>query len=263
MKRRMAAGAKIYLALVLILMYLPMIVVALYSFNANAGRFPHEFTGFSLQYYEGLFKDTKGLLEALGNSFILAALSCSAAMVLGTLGAIGMAKKKFRLRGLMETVTVLPVMIPEIILGVAFLLLFTAAGLKLGMGTLVLSHITFCTPYVYMLVKGRLAGMDDTLEAASRDLGASPMQTFLHVVFPQILPGVLSGTALAFAMSMDDFIISFFATGSNINTLPLKVYSSVKTGVSLQVNALSTLMMAAAFVIMGAGLFRPAKRNKK
>ena len=262
MKRRMGICAKLYLALVLILMYLPMAIVVLYSFNANAGRFPNEFTGFSLQYYEALLKDTKGLLEALGNSLILAALSCGAAMVLGTLGAIGMVKKKFRLHGLFDTVTVLPVMIPEIILGVAFLMLFTAAGLKLGMGTLVLAHITFCTPYVYMLVKGRLAGMDDTLEAASRDLGASPMQTFAYVVLPQILPGILSGTMLAFAMSMDDFVISFFVTGSNINTLPLKVYSSVKTGVSLQVNALSTLMMAAAFVIMGAGLFKPAKKNK-
>ena len=250
MKRRMGICAKLYLALVLILMYLPMAIVVLYSFNANAGRFPNEFTGFSLQYYEALLRDTKGLLEALGNSFVLAALSCSAAMVLGTLGAIGMVKKKFRLHGLFDTVTVLPVMIPEIILGVAFLMLFTAAGLKLGMGTLVLAHITFCTPYVYMLVKGRLAGMDDTLEAASRDLGASPMQTFLHVVLPQILPGILSGTMLAFAMSMDDFVISFFVTGSNINTLPLKVYSSVKTGVSLQVNALCTVMLVFVAAVM-------------
>ncbi|MBQ8506451.1 MAG: ABC transporter permease [Clostridia bacterium] len=262
MKRRMNAGAKIYLALVLILMYLPMVIVVLYSFNANASRFPNEFTGFSLQYYKALFRDTKGLVEALGNSLILALLSCSASMVIGTLGALGMSKKKFRLHGLFETVTILPVMIPEIILGVAFLMLFTAAGLKFGMGTLVLSHVTFCTPYVYMLVKGRLAGMDDTLEAASRDLGASPAQTFFRVVLPQILPGMLSGTMLAFAMSLDDFVISFFVTGSNINTLPLKVYSSVKTGVSLQVNALCTLIMAAAFLIMGVSLFRPSRKNK-
>ena len=262
MKHRLKFGAKAYLALVLVMMYLPMIIVILYSFNANASRFPNEFTGFSLQYYRGLLKDTKGLLDALGSSVMLAVLSCSAAMVIGTLGAIGMTKKKFRLHGLFETATMMPVMIPEIILGVAFLLLFTVAGLKLGMGTLVLAHVTFCTPYVYMLVKGRLAGMDDTLEAASRDLGATPWQTFFHVVLPQILPGMLSGTMLAFAMSMDDFVISFFVTGSNVNTLPLKVYSSVKTGVSLQVNALCTLMMAAAFIVMGAGLFKPARKNR-
>ena len=263
MKRKMHPAAKIYLAAVLLLMYLPMIVVTLYSFNANASRVPNEFTGFSLQYYQALFRDTKGLLEALGHSLLLALLSCSAAMVIGTLGALGMAKKKFRLRGLLETMTVLPVMIPEIILGVAFLMLFTAAGLKLGMGTLVLAHVTFCTPYVFLLVKGRLAGMDDTLEAASRDLGASPAQTFLRVTLPQILPGILSGVMLAFAMSLDDFVISFFVTGSNVNTLPLKVYSSVKTGVSLQVNALCTLTMAAVFLVMGASLFRPSRKKHK
>ena len=262
MKRKMNPAAKIYLAVVLLLMYLPIAIVVLYSFNANASRIPNAFTGFSLQYYKALLRDTKGLLEALGNSLLLAAMSCSASMVIGTLGAIGMAKKKFRMQGFLETVTILPVMIPEIILGVAFLMLFTAAGLKFGMGTLVLSHVTFCTPYVFILVKGRLAGMDDTLEAASRDLGASPTQTFFRVVLPQILPGMLSGTMLAFAMSLDDFVISFFVTGSNINTLPLKVYSSVKTGVSLQVNALCTLTMAAAFLIMGASLFKPRRKNR-
>ena len=262
MKQRMHIASKLYLALVLLLMYLPMLVVVLYSFNANASRFPSEFTGFSLQYYKALFRDTKGLLDALGESLILALLSCSAALVLGTLGAVGMARRKFRLQGALESLTLMPIMIPEIILGVAFLLLFTAAGLKFGMGTLVLGHITFCTPYVYMLVKGRLAGMDDNLEAASRDLGASPAQTFLRVVLPQILPGMLSGVMLAFAMSMDDFVISFFLTGSNVNPLPLKVYSSVKSGVSLQVNALCTLTLAAAFVIMGAAMFRPTRKRK-
>lgn len=262
MKRKLRIGARAYLGLVLALMYLPMVVVALYSFNANAGRFPNEFTGFSLQYYAALFRDTKGLWEALGSSLLLALMSCCAAMVIGTLGALGMAKRKFRLQGFWETITVLPVMIPEIILGVAFLVLFTAAGLKLGMGTLVLAHITFCTPYVFLLVKSRLAGMEDDLEAASRDLGASPAQTFWRVTLPQLLPGVLSGTMLAFAMSLDDFIISFFVTGSNINTLPLKVYSSVKAGVSLQVNALCTLIMAAIFAALGAYLLLSPRGGK-
>jgi len=261
MKKRKSIGAKLYLALVLILMYLPMAVVVLYSFNANAGRFPNEFTGFSLQYYEGLFRDTKGLLGSLKTSLILAAISCMAAMVIGTLGALGMAKKKLRFSGLMETVTVLPVMIPEIILAVAFLAIFTAAGLKLGMGTLVLAHTTFCTPYIFLLVKGRLAGMGPDLESAARDLGAGPVKAFFTVVLPQIMPGVFSGVMLAFAMSMDDFVISFFVTGSNVNPLPLVIYSSVKTGVSLQVNALCTLILAFVFVVLGVGLLRPARKK--
>jgi len=262
MKRRRGIGARIYLALVLLLIYLPMIVVAVYSFNANASRLPNAFTGFSLQYYKALFRDTKGLLESLGTSLKLAAMSCSAAMVIGTLGAVGMAKKKLRFSGLLETVTVLPVMIPEIILAVAFLALFTAAGLKLGMGTLVLAHVTFCTPYIFLLVKGRLAGMDANLESAARDLGATPVKAFFTVTLPLILPGVLSGAMLAFAMSLDDFVISFFVTGSNVNPLPLKIYSSVKTGVSLQVNALCTLILVFMFIVMGAVLFRPARKKK-
>ena len=157
----------------------------------------------------------------------------------------------------------LPVMIPEIILAVAFLAIFTAAGLKLGMGTLVLAHVTFCTPYVFMLVKGRLAGMDDKLEFAARDLGATPLKAFFSVTLPLILPGVLSGTMLAFAMSMDDFVISFFVTGSQVNPLPLKIYSSVKTGVSPQVNALCTLMLVVVFVVMGAALLLPSRKKKE
>ncbi len=263
MKRRNSMGAKLYLALVLALMYLPVIVVVAYSFNANAGRQPIPFTGFSLRNYAALFRDTRGLMESLKTSLVLGLMSVSASVVIGTLGAVGMARRKFRLSGLLETVTVLPVMIPEIILAVAFMVLFTAAGLRFGMGTLVLAHVTFCTPYIYLLVKGRLAGMDLNLEAAARDLGASPARAFLSVMLPLILPGVVSGAMLAFAMSLDDFVISFFVTGSNVNPLPLRVYSSVKAGVSLQVNALCTLMLVFVFAAAGIALMRPGRRKDK
>lgn len=262
-RKRKSPWAPLYLTLVLILLYLPIVVVVLYSFNANASRYPNEFTGFSLQYYKALFRDTKGLLRALKTSLILAACSCGASMVIGTLGAVGMVRKKFRLGGLMETITVLPVMIPEIILAVAFMALFSAAGLRFGMGTLVLAHVTFCTPYIYLLVKGRLAGMDLNLEAAARDLGAGPAKAFCTVTLPLILPGVLSGAMLAFAMSLDDFVISFFVTGSNVTPLPLRIYSSVKAGVSLQVNALCTLMLLFVFVVAGIALLRPGRKNKE
>lgn len=263
MKQVKNIGARVYLALVLMLMYLPVIVVAIYSFNGNTSRLPNAFTGFSTIHYQSLFKDTLGLLDNLKTSLLLALLSCSAAIIIGTFGAVGMAKRKGRLAAQLETLAMLSVMIPEIILGVAFLALFTAAGLKFGMGTLVLAHTTFCTPYVYMLVKGRLAGMNENLEAASRDLGATPLQAFVSVTLPSILPGVLSGAMLAFAMSMDDFVISFFVTGSNVNPLPLKIYSSVKTGVSLQVNALCTLMLVAVFIIAGMLILLPARKKNK
>ena len=249
-KKRKSPWAALYLALVLTLMYLPIAVVVLYSFNANTSRYPNEFTGFSLQFYQALFRDTKGLLGALKTSLILAVCSCGISMVIGTLGAVGMAKRKFRGQGAFETLAMLPIMVPEIILGMAFLAVFTAVGLKFVMGTLILAHVTFCTPYIFIIVKGRLAGMDPSLEEASRDLGASPARTFLEITLPLIMPGVLSGVMLAFAMSLDDFVISFFVTGATTMTLPLKIYSSVKTGVSLQVNALCTLMLVFVAVVM-------------
>ena len=262
MKRRKSPWAPLYLTLVLVLMYLPIAVVVLYSFNANASRYPNEFTGFSLQYYRALFKDTKGLLAALKSSLILAACSCGISMVIGTLGAVGMSRRKFRGQGALETLALLPIMIPEIILGMAFLAVFTAVGLRFGMLTLILAHVTFCTPYIFIIVQGRLAGMDPSLAEASRDLGASPARTFREITLPLILPGVLSGVMLAFAMSLDDFVISFFVTGATTTTLPLKVYSSVKTGVSLQVNALCTLtlgVVAVAMAVKQLVLDRPKK----
>ena len=250
MKKRKSPWAPVYLTLVLLLMYLPIIVVVLYSFNNNPSRFPNEFTGFTFAHYKGLLNDTKGLVDALKTSLVLAVCSCGISMVIGTLGAVGMARKKFRGQGAFETLALLPIMVPEIILGMAFLTVFTAVGLKFGMFTLVLAHVTFCTPYIFLIVKGRLAGMDPSLAEASRDLGASPARTFMEITLPLIMPGVLSGVMLAFAMSLDDFVISFFVTGATTTTLPLKIYSSVKTGVSLQVNALCTVMLVFVAVVM-------------
>ena len=238
------------MTLVLILMYLPIAVVVLYSFNANTSRFPTAFTGFSLQHYRGLLRDTKGLVTALKSSLILALCSCGISMVIGTLGAVGMTRRKFRGQGSIENLALLPIMVPEIILGMAFLAVFTAVGLRFGMLTLVLAHVTFCTPYIFIVVKGRLVGMDPSLAEASRDLGASPARTFFEITLPLIMPGVLSGAMLAFAMSLDDFVISFFVNGATTTTLPIKIYSSVKTGVSLQVNALCTLTLAVVAIVM-------------
>lgn len=252
LKKRKSVWGPLYLTIMLVLMYLPIVVVVLYSFNGNTSRFPNEFTGFSLRNYQALMKDTKGLVSALKNSLILAGISCGISMVIGTLGAVGMAGKKFRAQGMFENMAILPIMVPEIILGMAFLAVFTAVGFRFGMLTLVLSHVTFCTPYIFIIVKGRLTGMDPALAEASRDLGATPARTFFEITLPLIIPAVLSGVMLAFAMSMDDFVISFFVTGATTTTLPLKIYSSVKTGVSLQVNALCTLMLAAVAILMAA-----------
>jgi spermidine/putrescine transport system permease protein len=251
--------APIYMTVMLIFIYLPIAVVVFYSFNANDSRFTFHFTGFSLQYYEALLHDTKGLVAALLTSLELAVYSCGISVVIGTLGALGLAGKKVKGSGLVESVSMLPLMIPEIILGMAFMAVFTFAAIRSDMIKLVIAHVTFCVPYIYLTVKARLSGMDPSLVAAARDLGASPSRAFFTVTLPLILPGVLSGTLLAFAMSLDDFVISFFVSDTTV-TLPLKIYSSVKTGVSLQVNALCTVMLA--LVAIAIALARLRKRTE-
>ncbi len=253
-------GAKIYLALMLMLMYLPIVIVVLYSFNASTARVPTVFTGFSLQWYEALFDDQRGYGEALKTSLQVGFFSVLLSSLLGSLGALGQARKKTRntlgeklLRGsqsLLESLVVLPVMIPEIILGVAFMLLFSLLGLPSGVLTLVIAHTTFCVPYVYLLVKSRLATLGDEMENAARDLGASPARAMLTITLPLIRPAVLSGALLSLAMSLDDFMISFFVSGPNSTTLPLKIYSSARYGVSSQINALCTIMLLFVFLLV-------------
>lgn len=230
----------LYITLVLVFLYLPLVFVVMFSFNPskNAGVM----TGFTLDWYVKLFQN-ESLKQALWTSLQLAFWSCLLSAVLGTLGAVGMARVKFRGQGLLESVTSLPIMLPEVVLGMAFMSAFSMANLPFGMLTLVIAHTTFCIPYVFLIVKGRLAGMDPQLTEAARDLGASPTRAFFDVTLPLIMPAVLSGMLLALAMSLDDLIISTFVTGATTSTLPLKIYSSLRTGVSPEINALCTLML--------------------
>ena len=263
---RKSKFAPVYLTLVLIALYLPIVVVVLYSFNANTSRFTFDFTGFSLQHYAGLLKDTKGLVAALKNSLILAGYSLALSVVLGTLGAVGMAKRSFRGMNAAQTLVTLPIMVPEIILGMAFLAFFTLLGLPFGLLTLILAHTTFCIPYIFLVVKGRLAGLDPAIGEAARDLGAGELRMFWDITLPLIAPAVVSGTLLAFAMSLDDVVISFFITGPATNTLPIKIYSQVKVGVSPEINALCTVMLLVtlALVILASriGNGKNQKKNR-
>lgn len=252
----------LYLGVVLALMYVPILLVILYSFNES--KISSVWGGFSLKWYEELFRDD-ALFEALGNTLILGGLSSLSAGVVGTLGAYGMSRSKFRMRGAVEYVSTLPIMIPEIILGMVFMAFFSLLGLPFGMTTLVIAHTAFCIPYVFMLVKARLVGMDKSLQEAALDLGASPARVFFDITLPLVLPAVLSGMLLAFAMSIDDVIISVFVTGVDVNTLPVKIYTSLKTGVTPKINALSALMFLATLLICGlSGLLgRTPKQNRK
>ncbi len=244
---RRIAFSKLYIGLVLVIMYLPILLIVIYSFNES--KISSVWGGFSLKWYEMLRTD-RAMHEAIKNSLILGALSCCAAAIVGTLGAVGMSRIKLRTKGAVEYLSMLPIMIPEIILGMIFMTFFALVGLPFGMTTLVIAHTAFCIPYVYMMVKARLAGMDASLMEAARDLGASPWRVFFDVTLPLIAPAVMSGMLLSFAMSLDDVVISIFVTGAETNTLPIKIYTQMKTGLTPEINALCTIMLGVTLIIV-------------
>lgn len=247
MKKRKLPLFAVYQTLLLILMYLPIVVVVVYSFNVS--RNTTVWQGVTLDWYQKMMRDRE-LLEALKNSLILASLSSAAAGVIGTLGAVGMAQVAFRSKGLIEYASMLPIMIPEIILGMVFMAFFAVLGLPFGMVTLVLGHTAFCIPYVFMMVKSSLTGIPASLGEAARDLGASQRRAFWDITLPLIAPAVLSGMLLAFAMSLDDVVISIFVTGAKTNTLPIRIYTQLKSGVTPEINALCTVMLAVTLVLV-------------
>ena len=236
-----------YLYLLLAIMYLPILIVILYSFNAS--KTSVIWGGFTLDWYGELFHD-RSLLESLKNSVILALLSSSVAGIVGTLGAVGMARVQFRSKGMLEYLVLVPIMIPEIILGMVFMAFFSLLGLPFGMTTLVLGHSAFCVPYVYMQVKARLVGIDKSYAEAARDLGARERQVFFDITLPLIAPAILSGMLLSFAMSLDDVVISIFVAGARVSTLPVKIYTQLKTGVTPEINALCTLMLIVTVMLV-------------
>jgi spermidine/putrescine transport system permease protein len=250
----------IYIGVVTLINYIPIILTVIYSFNES--KLSSVWGGFSLRWYEELVRD-RDMKEALRNSLVLAGLSCSAATVIGTMGAIGMHRWKNRANDVIAYLSMMPLMIPEIILGMVFLAAFSLMNLPFGMLTLVIAHTTFCVPYIFMTVRARLEGMDASIEEAARDLGANSGQVFWDVTLPAIVPAILSGLVLAFAMSFDDVVISMFVTWATVNTLPIKIYTRMKTGVTPEINALATIMLLVTILIFWVGSLPAKRRNKK
>ena len=254
MRKKKFQLSKIYLAVIMLLTYLPLAMVVIFSFNDS--KLTVSWKGFTWRWYEELLADS-AIKEALFNSIILGVISCAAAAVIGTLGAIGMARVNYKTKGMMEYLSTIPIMVPEIILGMVFMAFFSLLGLPCGMTTLVIAHTAFCIPYVFMMVKARLVGIDKSLEEAARDLGASPVRIFWDITLPLIMPAVASGCLLAFAMSFDDVVISIFVTGPRTSTLPIKVYTQLKTGVTPEINALCTvILVVVVLVLLISSLFR-------
>lgn len=226
--------------LVYAFLYAPIAIVILYSFNNS--RLAVNWTGFTLKWYEQLLANDT-LLHALQNSLVVASISVAASAIMGTMAAVGLARMKFSGSELFRGMTMLPVIVPEIAMAVSALTLFVALGVRLSLATIIVSHIVFCVAYIILVVMGRLQGLDGRLEEAAQDLGAPPLVAFFRVTLPLLAPGILSGSLLAFVLSLDDFVITQFTAGVGDTTLPLWIYSSVKFGVSPEINALSTIMV--------------------
>ncbi|HMJ90636.1 MAG TPA: ABC transporter permease [Candidatus Acidoferrum sp.] len=231
-------------------LYAPLAVVVVNSFNAAPRG--GDWRGATLHWYEALSQNSVAL-DATRNTILLALGSTAIATVIGTSLALGLAGTRFRGKRTIETAILLPIVIPDIVMAIALLLLFHEARERLnvlqpGLLTMTLAHVTFQIPFVAMIVRARLAGFDRTLEEAAHDLGADRWQTFWRVKFPLICPGILAGALLAFTLSIDDFVVSFFTTGPGATTLPIYIYSSVKRGITPEINALSTLFIVVAIV---------------
>jgi spermidine/putrescine transport system permease protein len=225
-------------------LYVPLAIVVAFSFNDS--RLNAEWVGFTLHWYDVLFQDRQMLAAAL-NSLVIALVASSMSTVLGTLA--GYAMYRYRLR-LLPVLVLTPIAIPEILMGVSLLMFFVMLNMTLGLVSIMLSHIAFCIGFVAIVVRSRLSGMDESLTEAARDLGATPVQAFRLVTLPLIMPGIVAGALMAFTLSIDDFVITFFTAGVDATTLPLQIYSMIKIAVTPEVNAISTLLMLLTLVLI-------------
>ncbi|HIK46012.1 MAG TPA: ABC transporter permease [Leptolyngbyaceae cyanobacterium M65_K2018_010] len=244
-------------------MYFPIIVLAVYSFNAS--RYSAGWEGFSLKWYRSLFQDQR-IFSALIDSLTIAFVAVGVSAVLGTMMAIGLAKYRFRGKGLYRGVAYLPLIIPDIAIAVATLVFLTSVAVPLSLGTIIVSHIVFCLAYIAVVVSSRLQNLDPNLEEAALDLGANPFQAMVRVLIPQLAPGILAGCLLAFVLSMDDLLISSFTAGGGANPLPLEIFSRVRTGVKPDINALSVVLITASALISGAAeylRYRSERRQRE
>lgn len=235
--------------------YAPLLVLIVFSFNEGRSM---NFTGFSFKWYKVLFFDSAKLWGSFYNTLLIAVTSALVSTVIGTLGAIGIYWYNFKMKRYLEVVSYLPMILPEIIIGVSMLMFFAGINMPLGLSTIIIAHITFNIPYVLLIVIARLSEFDYSIIEAAHDLGATEMDTLLKVIIPMCMPGIISGFLVAITLSFDDFVITFFVTGPGASTLPLHIYSMLRFGLSPAINALSVVLIVGSLVMafMSKKMFR-------
>ena len=251
--------SKFYLVLIMLFFYLPIIYVVLFSFNESKSL--TNFTGFSLKWYEKMFS-TRAMMESIYYSTIIAVIATIVSTIVGTIVAIGLSKSSRIIKQIVTQVNNLPMLNPDIVTAIGLMLLFSTLNIPTGFGTLLLAHIIFCIPYVILSVMPKLRQLDENLAEAALDLGCTPMQALYKVILPQIKEGIVSGALVAFTMSFDDFVISYFTTGPGINNISTYVYATTKR-INPSVNALSTLIVLAITIILLVSNVLPLLRSRR
>lgn len=259
MKKKTSVGSKIFLTLTMLFFYLPILYIIIFSFNDS--RSLTKFGGFSLRWYEKMFADST-MMEAVLYTVIIAVIATVVATVVGTITAIGLSKSRKVVQKMVERINDLPVMNPDIVTAISLLMFFSVLTVKKGFGTLLIAHIMFCIPYVMLSVTPKLRSLDPNLIDAAMDLGATPFQALTKVIVPQIKPGIISGALIAFTMSFDDFVISYFTTGNGVNNISILVYTMSKR-VNPSINALSTIVILLITLVLGVVNIVPIVREKR
>lgn len=259
MKKKTSVGSKIILTLTMLFFYLPILYIIIFSFNDS--RSLTKFGGFSLRWYEKMFADST-MMEAVLYTVIIALIATVVSTVVGTITAIGLSKSRKVVQKMVERINDLPVMNPDIVTAISLLMFFSVLTVKKGFGTLLIAHIMFCIPYVMLSVTPKLRSLDPNLIDAAMDLGATPFQALAKVIVPQIKPGIISGALIAFTMSFDDFVISYFTTGNGVNNISILVYTMSKR-VNPSINALSTIVILLITLVLGVVNIVPIVREKR
>lgn len=238
---------KIYVTLIFIFLYAPIVTLIVLSFNASKTR--AKWGGFTTKWYVSLFQN-EAIMNALFNTLLIALVASIVSTLIGTIACISIMNLKKRTRAIVMGITNIPMLNAEIVTGISLMLLFISMGLKFGLGTILLAHITFCIPYVILSIMPRMKQLNPNTYEAALDLGASPIYGFFKVVLPDIMPGILSGFLMAFTMSLDDFIITHFTKGAGVDTLSTKIYTEVKKGIKPEMYALSTLIFVTVLLLL-------------
>ncbi len=248
-----------YALLFYLFLFSPIVLLVLFSFNQS--RFPTHWTGFTFDWYKTLFANY-AIGQALKNSIIVTLTSTAIATVIGTMVAVAMERYRFRAKTAVDGALFLPIIIPDIAMAIMLLAFFVLVGMQLGLTTIIIAHVAFNISFVAVIVRARMASIDPNLAEAAHDLYANEWQEFWRVTFPQLIPGILAGALFAFILSFDDYVISFFTSGPGSTTLPIRIYGMVRRGITPQINAVSSLMLLASFILVPLTLWLQRKGGR-